>query len=183
MSTLRRVAGHVIGVLALAIVLLPTAVAAQPSVEQVQSLSVFTRVISSAAITLVAGGAYFVFAPASAEATLKRARDEPVDSFLWGLGIGIAVIVASVLLALTVIGLVVAIPLILVFAVVELAAQAVVFVLVFETLLDSKPPVGKSLVGAAVTAGVLSAIPLLGPLVSFVVGSVGVGALFLNSRA
>lgn len=109
---------------------------------------------------------------------MHRAQEDPLESFLWGLGIGIAVIVATVLLAITVIGLVVAIPLILAFAVVELAAQAVVFVLVFEPLIDPKPAAGMALVGTAALAGVLSAVPL----VSFVVGSVGVGALFLNMR-
>lgn len=182
MSRYRRLVVWGLGALALAIALLPAPAVAQPSVEQAQSLSVFTRVLSSAAITLVAGGAYFVFARDSAEATMRRARDDPLECFLWGLGIGIAVLIVTVLLAITVIGLIVAIPLIIVFAVVELAAQAVVFVLVFESLLGSKPPTGKALVGAAVLAGILSAIPLIGPLVSFIVGSVGVGALFLNTR-
>lgn len=175
--------GRVLGVVALSLVLVPAPTVAQPSVEQVQSLSIMTRVISSAAITLVAGGAYLVFARDSAEATMRRARDEPLESFLWGLGIGIAVILVTVLLAITVIGLIVAIPLILVFAVVELAAQAIVFVLVFESLLGSTRSKGDALIGAAVMAGILSAIPVLGPLVSFIVGSVGVGALFLNVRA
>lgn len=182
MSSHRRTAGRILGALALALVLLPTTTVAQPSVEQAQSASIVTRFLASAVVTLVAGGAYFVFAPDSAEATMQRAREDPLESFLWGLGIGIAVIVVTVLLAITFIGLIVAIPLILVFAVVELAAQAVIFVVIFSSLLDSKPAVGKALVGAAVLAGVLSAIPIVGPLVSFVVGSVGVGALFLNVR-
>lgn len=182
MSTLRRVAGRFFGVLALAIVLAPTSVAAQPSVQQAQSLSVFTRVLSSAVITLLAGGAFFVFARDSADATMRQAREDPLGSFIWGLGIGIAVIVGGFLLGITGIGLLIAIPLLLVFAVVALAVQAVVFVMVFESLLDSKPPIGKALVGAAVLAGLLSAIPVLGPLVSFVIGSIGIGALFITVR-
>ena len=182
MPSYRRVVGRALGALAIFLVLLPVPAIAQPSVEQAQSISLVTRVLTSAVVTLVAGGAYFVFAPESAEATMRRVQEEPLESFLWGLGIGIAVVVATVLLAITIIGLIVAIPLILVFAVVDLAAQAVVFVLVFQSILDSELPVGKALVGAAVLAGVLSAIPIVGPLVSFVVGSLGIGALFMNIR-
>lgn len=182
MSSYRRLMGRVLGVFALIIVLIPTPVVAQPSVEQAQSLSVFTRVISSAVITLLAGGAFFVFARETADATIRQARDDPFGSFIWGLGIGLAVIVGGFLLGITGIGLLIAIPLLLVFAVVAIATQAVMFVMVFESLLDSTPPIGKALVGAAVLAGILSAIPALGPLASFVIGSIGIGALFLTVR-
>ncbi len=51
MSSYRRLVGRSLGALAIVLVLLPVPVIAQPSVEQAQSISLVTRVITSAAIT------------------------------------------------------------------------------------------------------------------------------------
>jgi len=134
--------------------------------------------------TLVVGLLLVFAAPGYTDRVTGRARERPLASFGWGLGVFVAFIGTAILLAITVVGVVLLIPLVLVFLVVAIAGNA----LGYLALLETYPPLGNldsravPVVLAAVLAGVTSLVPVLGDVVGFVVGSVGIGAILLDWR-
>jgi hypothetical protein len=136
--------------------------------------------------TLVVGALLLAFAPDFTERIMDTAEDEPVTSFLWGLGIFLALIVVTVVLVITIVGIVLAIPLLIVMFVLYLVGSAIVFILVGERLAaagDVDTSRWGHLVVGALVAAVLAAIPFVGGLVNFVVNSVGVGAIAYRWRS
>jgi hypothetical protein len=162
---------------------LPGAVAAQPNVGA-SNPDPTTQAVGGFLGTLVVGFLLVVAAPGYTDRVLDRAREQPLASFGWGVGVLVAFIGTAVLLAITVVGVVLLVPLVVVFVVVAIAGNALGYIALLETYpplsnLDSRVLL---VVLAAVLAGVTSAIPVLGDVVGFVVGSVGVGAIVLDWR-
>ncbi|GGM65402.1 putative membrane protein [Halarchaeum rubridurum] len=130
--------------------------------------------------TLIVGALLLAFADDHVERLVDAVAEEPVPSFLWGVGTLVALVCVTFLLVLSIVGILVAVPLILVAAVVYYVGNTLTYVYVggraaaglgWETTRW-----GHLLVGA-VFAGAVAALPVVGGLVSFVVSSIGVGAL------
>jgi hypothetical protein len=100
--------------------------------------------------------------------------------FRVGLLLLIGFVGLAVLLALTVIGAILVIPLAIGFFVIAVVGNALGYLAVFDGVVDSR---GVALVAGAAVAGVTNLVPILGGLVGFVVGSLGVGAVVRDYRA
>lgn len=125
--------------------------------------------------TLIIGGGLVAFAPEYTERTTDRILDQPGETFIYGFGIFLAFILVVILLAITVVGIVLLIPLVIAAAVVaELGYLAA-----GRTVSDEWSVV---LVTAIVVGAFTSGIPVLGGLVGFVLGCMGVGAWYLDYR-
>jgi hypothetical protein len=104
-----------------------------------------------------------------------------------GIVVGIAAIVVTVLLALTIVGLLVVIPGLIVLALVQLAGTAAAVVALGLALLSRGGSAGhgRALVVGSVVLALVGLVPLVGPLVSWLVSSAGLGAVangYLDSR-
>lgn len=136
--------------------------------------------------TLIVGALLIAIAPDYTEKIIDTIEDEPVTSFLWGLGIFIALIVVVVILVITLLGIIVAVPLIFLMILVSLVGGAIVFIYVGERLLDAanvETSRWGHLVAGAFVATVLAAIPFIGGVTNFIVNSVGVGAIVYRWRS
>lgn len=136
--------------------------------------------VVSAAITLVIGGLWIAVAPDYTTRVTDRALAAPVTAFLWGFALAIGVFVAAILLAITVVGILVAFPLLLAFGIFSFVAAELGFLAVGRALADGW---GAVLAVAVGTAFLLAVIPFLGTLVAFVISSIGVGAVVMDYRA
>ncbi|KAB1188765.1 MULTISPECIES: hypothetical protein [Haloferax] len=135
--------------------------------------------------TLIIGALLIALAPDFTEKVIDTIEDEPIPSFLWGLGIFVAFIVAIILLVITLIGIIVAVPLVILMIFVSLFGGALVFIYVGERLLEAanvETSRWGHLVAGAFVATVLAAIPVIGGVTNFVVNTVGVGAIVYHWR-
>lgn len=135
--------------------------------------------------TLIIGALLVALAPDYTEKVIDTIEDQPVPSFLWGLGIFVAFIVVIVVLVITLIGIVVAVPLVFLMIFVSLFGGALVFIYVGERLLEAanvETSRWGHLVAGALIAAVLAALPFIGGLTNFVVNTVGVGAIVYHWR-
>ncbi|KAB1196612.1 MULTISPECIES: hypothetical protein [Haloferax] len=164
----------------------------QGPISQNPDPSVFARFFGSAISagitfvgTLVVGALLLAIVPDYTEKIIDTIEDEPIPSFLWGLGIFIALIVVLFVLVITLIGILLAIPIGFVMFVVSLVGGAIVFIYVGERLLEAanvETSRWGHLVAGAFVATVLAALPLIGGLTNFIVNSVGVGAIVYHWR-
>lgn len=171
----RTVLGTAIG--ALLLLVLPVAAQQAPTNPTPGTgLSLTAQAITSAVFTGVIGGLLVAVAPDYTERTTDRILQDPGGTFLYGLGIFVATIVVVFLLAITVIGLLLAIPIVIAMAVIGvlgyLAAGRVFF--------DDWAP---ALLVAAVTSAFTGGVPILGGLVGFLLGCVAFGAWYLEFRS
>jgi uncharacterized protein involved in cysteine biosynthesis len=131
-------------------------------------------------INLLLGGALLALAPAYARRMVASIRDDAGTAFLWGLLAGIAVPIALVLIAITIIGLLVTIPGLIALFFIGLVGNAVTICWVGTLLTGRDVPDGTAVgVGAAVLA-VVGAIPLLGNLVTTLLSFFGLGVVGRN---
>lgn len=136
------------------------------------------RLLAALVVNLLLGGALVALGPRYADATVRELREDPAGAFGWGLLVGIGGSIAIALLAITIIGLVVALPAALVLAVVALVGNAVTVLWVGNVLVGTRGEVGPT--DAAVGAVALAlpmAIPILGDLVARLVGFFGIGVV------
>ncbi|OAQ52243.1 hypothetical protein HTG_11520 [Natrinema mahii] len=142
----------------------------------------YVQAIGAGLVTLVVGGLLLAVAPDSTRRQTDRALESPGIAFVYGIASLVAVIGASVLLAITVIGLVLAIPLLLVFALVALVAGEYGYLAVGRLVSDNR----LLALGCAIVVSVaVGAVPVLGSVVGFVISSVGLGTVvmaFLEGR-
>jgi len=139
----------------------------------------------SLGIYLLVGALLLAFAPGTARRAVERTRREPVYVLLVGIAGQVVAFVAFVLLAITVIGLVVAIPGLLVWMLASIVGTTCAVIALGEVLGDALGVEGRAgalVVGAVVLSGI-NLVPLLGNLVGFLVGSAGLGALVVLWRA
>ena len=142
-------------------------------------LELFFSGIGAGVATLVIGGLLILLAPHLTRRVTDRAIDEPVVAFLWGFGVTVLVIVVAVGLAITVIGVVIAIPLLLAFGLFALVTAEFGFLATGRLASDDWTVV---LIVAVLVAVVAGFVPLLGGLLSFVIGSIGIGAAIVEYR-
>ena len=128
-------------------------------------------------INLVLGGALLGLAPEYTERMLTELRDDIGAAFLWGLLAGIAVPIALVLLAITIIGLIITIPGLLVIFVLGIVGNAVTICWLGSLLRKQEMPDMLSVAAAAFVLALVSAIPVVGSLISTLVGFFGLGVV------
>lgn len=131
--------------------------------------------------TLVVGGILLAAARQYTESVVEQARREAPLAFVWGIGLAVGFVVAFVVLYITVVGILAAIPLAIAFVVVSIVGSAVGYLALATWLLGDDEWV-IALLAAAFVAGVTAVVPVLGGIVTFVVNSVGVGAIYLHYR-
>lgn len=168
-------------VTAFALLVIPAVAAAQggPGFDQ-PNVTPSVRFGGGFFFSLVVGGLLLAGAPRFVDTTIDRIHDDTGGSFLWGVGVFIGFIGMFVLLMISVVGVIIAIPLFIVFFVVAIVGNVLGYLALTIGYVDSR---WVALVLAAVLAAVLGAIPVLGNLIGFVVGSLGVGAIVKGWRA
>lgn len=177
MSSLQRS----VAVLGLLLAFVPATVAAQPgAAAESAQLPPLVQALVGFVSTLILGALLLALAPEFVDRCVDRIHDEAGACFGWGVLVLLAFVVVSVLLAITVIGVVLVIPLALGFAVVGVVGNAIGYLALFDGVVESRKA---ALVAGAVVAGATNLIPILGGLVGFVVGSLGVGAIVRDYRA
>lgn len=134
------------------------------------------RFVVSLVFNLLLAGALVGLGPRYATETVDAIRDDPGAAFGWGLLVGIGVPILLALLAITIIGLVVAIPGFLLLAVVGIVGNAVAIVWVGTLLGDGRVGGTAAAVGALAVA-IPASIPVLGNLVTSVIGFFGIGVV------
>lgn len=145
-------------------------------VETATRFSWYVDGIVAALVTLLIGGLLIAVMPDRTRRLTDRALERPGAAFGYGFVSLIAVFGLAFVLAITVIGIVLAIPLLLVYALVALVAGEVGYLAVGRLAADDWLP---ALGVAVVVAGVAGAVPVLGSLVGFVVGMIGIGTVLM----
>jgi hypothetical protein len=120
-------------------------------------------------INALLGGVLVGLRPGYTERKLEQISTDLGETVVWRLVVGIGVPIALAILAFTIIGLIVAVPGILVLAGIGIVGSAVMVVVVGDAITGG----GFALVGALVL--LLTAIPILGGLINWVVGLPGIG--------
>ncbi|MFC7096141.1 hypothetical protein [Halobaculum marinum] len=128
-------------------------------------------------VNLLLGGVLVVANPGYAAEKLDEFRSDPGETVVWGLIVGIGVPIVLVVLAATLIGLIVAIPGMLVLAGVGILGSAVVVVLVGSAITKDDRPGGTDVVLGALVLSLLTAIPLVGGLINWAVTLPGIGVV------
>jgi len=126
-------------------------------------------------ISLGIGGGLVALAPDYTERTTDRVLNEPAETFLYGLGLFVAFVVVAFLLTLTVVGVVLLIPI----AIAAAVLGEIGYLAAARTFTDDW---GTVVVGAALVGALTSGVPILGGLVGFVLGSMGIGAWYLDYK-
>ncbi len=170
---------------ALALTTVPAVALAQRAPNGVETAAAtpwHVQAVGAGLVTLVVGGLLLAVAPDSTRRQTDRALESPEIAFAYGVASLVAAIGASVLLAITVIGVVFAIPLLLVSALVALVAGEYGYLAVGRLVSDNRP---LALGSAIVVSVAVGAVPVLGPVVGFLISSVGLGTVvmaFLEGR-
>jgi hypothetical protein len=162
------------------------ALASLPGVAVAQSVGQSSEpgLVAELAIRLVAGlvvygllgGGLVALAPEYADETVAGITDDPGSAFGWGVVAGVLVPIALAVLAATVVGLVVAIPGVVVLFFVGVVGNAVTVVWVGTWFGDARPGAEAAALGAIAMA-VVGAVPLLGGLLTTLVGFFGLGVV------
>ncbi|GAB3689725.1 hypothetical protein GCM10028857_25410 [Salinarchaeum chitinilyticum] len=113
-------------------------------------------------------------APNFVDSMVEAIQDEPVASFAWGIIALVLFVVVVILLALTIVGIILVIPLAIGFAILAVVGNVLAFIAVCDGVVDNR---WVALAIAAVAVAVVNVIPVVGSLISFVVGSIGMGAI------
>ncbi|SEW15675.1 hypothetical protein [Natrinema salifodinae] len=133
--------------------------------------------IAPALITLVVGGLLIVASPDGTRRQTDRALESPGAAFVYGLLSLIVVVGASFLLAITMIGIVLAIPLLLGYAIALIVAGEFGYLAVGRLAADAWPA---ALAVAIAVSALTGLVPVLGSLVGFVIGMIGAGTVVME---
>jgi hypothetical protein len=134
--------------------------------------------VISLGIYVVLGGIVIVAAPEYTERMADRIRDDAAASFVSGLVALVVTVVATVLLAITIVGLLVVIPGAIVLAVVQVVGNTAALVALGSVTSETgRGSAFAALVIGALVLSALSLVPILGGVVRFVVQTVGFGAI------
>ena len=149
-------------------------------------LSPFEGILAAVLLTLVIGGGLILLAPDYTNRATLRVLEEPSDSLLYGIGIGVVTAIVLAVLMITVVGIVLAVPL----TIVLLVFSTIGYLAVGRILTDNwigvlLVAVGVSaivvvLVTMAPSAGIV--VPVIGALFGVLLGSFGIGAAYLEAR-
>lgn len=162
------------------------ALVALPGLATVQTtgtgteLEFATRMAISFVVSLVVylalGGGLVAFGPGYARETVAAIRTDPGGAFGWGVLAGVVVPIVLVLLAVTIVGLVVALPGFILLFFVGIVGNAVTVVWIGTLLGDERPDATAVGLGALALA-LVSAIPLLGGVLTTLIGFFGLGVV------
>lgn len=153
-----------------------TAVAQSPNAAP--ELGLGARFAVVLVVNLVLAGALVAFGPRYAARTVADLREDPGGAFVWGLAVGIGGPILLAIFAITIIGLVVAIPGAVAFAILGIVGSAVTVVWIGDLLVDGRGTVdGKTAAVGALALSVPESVPILGNLVSVVLGFFGLGVV------
>lgn len=130
-------------------------------------------------LNLLLGGALVAFGPTYATKQVARIRSDPGSAFLWGLIVGIGGPIVCVILIITVIGILLAIPGLLFLAVLSVVGSAVTIVWIGDSLSGSSGTRvgGSAVIVGAVVLAVPESIPVLGNLLATLLGFFGLGVV------
>lgn len=169
------------GVGLLTLLALPGIVAAPPTgggTELGLGVRIGIRFLVTLVVNLLLGGTLLLLSPEYAGARVGEIHVAPGESFLWGLGVGIGVPIVLVILALTIVGLIVAIPGLVILAIVSIIGSAVTVLWIGDMLVGAHGDIGVTHVGlGAVILAIVGAIPVLGSLLTTVAGLFGIGVV------
>jgi hypothetical protein len=158
---------------------------ARPQSPHPTAASPLVSVAGSLVVSAVVGLLVVGIVPEYARSIVERVRRRPGESVLYGLAAYVATFVAIVALAITIVGIVVAVPGAFAFAVVVAVGGVLGWTALAAVIVGSdRSLVGPVLAGAAVAA-VVGLVPVLGGFVNAVVSAAGVGAMtarYLSSR-
>jgi len=164
----------------LALACTATVAAAQPGAGLDQpNFSPLVRAIGGFVFTLLVGGVTLALAPGYVDRVVRQVSEETFGSFLRGVGVMALVIGLAVILAMTVVGIVVAIPLLLVFAVLAIVGNALGYLSLLSAVSMLRAVAGVPFrIGSGWAADRTSTlIAAAGPGVAFVIGTVALHAL------
>lgn len=139
-----------------------------------------TRALGNVVFMLLVGGILLAVAPSYVKRLSEDINAEPVANFGWGILVYIGTIVLAVILTITIIGAIVAIPLLLVLVVAVIVGQVVAFIAVLGRWVEGD---WVALGAAAVVAGALGFVPGIGGLVNLVISAIGFGAVVRDWRS
>lgn len=126
--------------------------------------------------TLIVGGIMVVAFTDYTRGRIRELTDEPVGSLVYGLVALVVLIVIMVLLAITIVGILVVIPLAIVTYLLWIAGAAIAYLAIGDRLVGHEDGWVKPLVVGAAINGAL-VLTGIGGLVSFVIGAAGFGAV------
>jgi hypothetical protein len=126
--------------------------------------------------TLVLAGILVALAPAYTRLRMRDVLDEPINSFIYGFVSIVAIGLLALLLVVTLVGVLVALPLLIVAVLVWEFGSAIAFLAIADRLIGDDDEWLTAVVLAAVFHGALS-LTGVGWLVSFCLGAAGFGAV------
>jgi hypothetical protein len=132
--------------------------------------------VGAFATTLVVGAILVAVAPGLLERTMTETTENPVGSFVYGVVCLVFAVLVTVVLVFTIVGILVAIPFVILTVLIWAVGATVGFLTIAERLVGREDGWLKPLVVAAGLNGLL-ALTGIGGLVSFVVGAAGFGAV------
>lgn len=162
-----------------------------PALVQPPRPNGFERVVSagiefvlSAVLLGVIGAIVYSVAPEFTTDGVGYLHDDPGEALIYGLGAYVVTIISAVLLAITIVGLVVLVPALIVLAVLGFGGTTVSVIALGSWLRSAfgggaATEYGTALVVGAVAWAGLNLVPVLGGIVTFVVGTMGYGYLAL----
>lgn len=132
--------------------------------------------ISSFLTTLVIGAILIAVVPDYTQKKMQTVKEEALGSFVYGFASLVFFILVTIVLAITIIGLLVAIPLALVLTLVWAVGAAIGYLMIADEIVGHENGwTAPLLVGAALNGGLT--LTGIGGIVSFCVGAAGFGAV------
>lgn len=132
--------------------------------------------VGSFVTTLVVGAILVAVAPEYLEDRMAAVLEDPVGSFVYGFAVFLLLILVTIVLAITIIGIIVAVPLAILGYVVWAFGSGVAFLAIADRLVGHDDGWTTPLfVAAALNGGLV--LTGIGGLVGFVVGAAGFGAV------
>lgn len=138
--------------------------------------SVVGGAIGAFVATLVVAALLITVSPTYTEHTMEAILDRPFGAFLYGFALLIALVLAVFLLAVTGIGILLAIPLLVIAYVVWAVGAAIAYLAIADRLVGHEEGWLKPVLVAAAVSGALAATGV-GAILSFAIGAAGVGAV------
>lgn len=138
--------------------------------------SVIGGAIGAFFTTLVVAALLITVRPAYTEQTMEAILDRPFGAFLYGFALLILLFLAVFLLAITGIGLLLAIPLLVIAYVVWAVGAAIAYLAIADRLVGHEDGWLKPILVAAGVSGALAATGI-GAILSFAIGAAGFGVV------
>ena len=138
--------------------------------------SVLGSAVGAFLSTLLVGGILVALAESYTQRTMERVVDEPVGTFVYGLVSLVFLVLVTIVLVITVLGIFLAIPLLLLAYVVWAVGSAVAFLAVGDRLVGHEDGWARPLLVGAGINGLLT-LTGIGGLLSFCIGAAGFGAV------